>query len=223
MARRLPLPPPRPLLHPLRAVDSARSTVQLLPHHRMRVTIDHQPLAGITPEMLLWWFRHIGDPTTYAGHDISSYLAWHPLDHIHWELAQAAPGGGAGEGARFRIVEAFDRRQEFYVDTTETVEKLDDTGIRLVRRLVGTPVFQLEHTWSACAQGTHYVSVLDLGARSPLFTPVNRYLSTRAFPEKMARAWVVHNVEEVGVLEHLLPDVLRQRPDAAGLGGHAPG
>ena len=25
----------------------------------------------------------------------------------------------------------------------------------------------------------------------------------------MARAWVRHNVEEVGVLEHLLPDALR--------------
>ncbi|WP_457208138.1 hypothetical protein [Nocardioides sp. P5_C9_2] len=52
------------------------------------------------------------------------------------------------------------------LDRTETVEKLDDTGIRLVRRLAGTPVF----------------------------------------PERMARARVVHNVEEVGVLGHLLPD-----------------
>ena len=94
------------------------------------------------------------------------------------------------------------------------MEKLDDTGIRLVRRLLGTPIFQLEHTWSACAVGTHYVSVLDLGARSPLWAPVNRYLSGRVFPERMARAWVVHNVEEVGVLEHLLPVVLSQRPDA---------
>ncbi|MEO5666002.1 MAG: hypothetical protein ABIR39_22255 [Nocardioides sp.] len=218
MARRLPLPAPRPLVHPLRAVDSARSRVDQFPHHRMRVTIDHQPLAGVTPEMLLWWFRHIGDPTTYAGADISSYLAWHPLDHIHWELARAAAGGGVGEGARFRIVEAFDRRSEYYVDTTETVEKLDDTGIRLVRRLVGTPVFQLEHTWSSCEQGTHYVSVLDLGARSPILGPVNRYLSAKVFPERMARAWVVHNVEEVGVLEHLLPEILRQRPDTVDLG-----
>ncbi|WP_107773691.1 hypothetical protein [Nocardioides sediminis] len=212
MARR-PIPAPRPLLHPLRTADSARSTVQLLPHHRMRVTIDHQPLAGITPAMLLWWFQHIGDSTTYGGKQIPGYLAWHPLDHIRWELARPASGGGVGEGARFRIVEAFDRRPEFYVDSTETVEKLDGAGIRLVRRLAGIQVFQLEHTWSACGQGTHYVSVLDLGARSPLLSPVNRYLRTRVFPERMARAWVVHNVEEVGVLEHLLPDVLRQRTD----------
>ena len=213
MARRIPLPAPRSVLHPLRTVDSARSKVELLPQHRLRVTIDHQSLSMITPDMLLWWFRHIGDRMTYAGQDIPSYLAWHPLDHIHWQLAKAAPGGGAGEGARFRIVEAFDRRREFYVDSTEVVEKLDDTGIRLVRRVAGIPVFQLEHTWSDCPQGTHYVSVLDLGARSRLLDPVNRYLITRVFPERMARAWVKHNIEEVGVLEHLIPDALRQRSD----------
>ena len=72
-----------------------------------------------------------------------------------------------GEGARFRIVEAFGRHEEFYVDTTETVEKLDETGIRLVRRLFGAPVLQLEHTWSACEEGTHYVSPLDLGVGHP--------------------------------------------------------
>jgi hypothetical protein len=211
VVRRLPLPAPRPVLHPLRTRETARTSVQALPGRRMRITIDHRPLAGITPQMLLWWFRHIGDVITYAGEEMSGYLAWHPLDHIRWELARPAPGGGADEGARFRIVEAFGRRAEFYVDTTETVEKLDDTGIRLVRRLLGVPIFQLEHTWAACEEGTHYVSVMDLGARSPLLVPVNRYLTTKVFPEPMAHAWVVHNIEEVGVLEHLLPEVILQR------------
>jgi len=75
-----------------------------LSHHRMRVTIDHRPLAGITPPMLLWWFRHIGDEIEYAGERMPGYLAWHPLDHIAWELARAWPDaelnlvGGAGHG-----------------------------------------------------------------------------------------------------------------------------
>jgi hypothetical protein len=162
--------------------------------------------------MLQWWFRHIGDVITYAGEEMSGYLAWHPLDHIRWELARPDPGGGAGEGARFRIVEAFGRRRDFYVDSTETVEKLDDTGIRLVRRFFGVPIFRLEHTWAACEEGSHYVSVMDLGARSPLLTPVNRYLTTKIFPEPMAQAWLVHNIEEVGILEHLLPALFSQRP-----------
>jgi hypothetical protein len=132
-------------------------------------------------------------------------LAWHPLDHIHWELARPAPGGGGGEGAKFWIVEAFAADPEFYVDTTDTVEKLDETGIRLVRRLLGTPILQLEHTWASCDRGTHDVSVLDIGAPARLFRPVNRYLADRRFPAAMLRAWLVHSIQEVGLLEHLLP------------------
>jgi hypothetical protein len=204
--RRLSLPPARPLLRPLRGPDTARTSIDHLPRHRRRITIDHQPLDGITPAMLAWWFRHIGDPVTYAGTSMSGYLAWHPLDHIRWELARPAPTGGAGEGARFRIVEAFGRKPEFYVDTTDRVEKLDDTGIRLVRRALGVPILRLEHTWSHCGDRTHYVSVMDIGTRSTLMTPVNRLL-TRRFPDEMVEAWVVHNIEEVGYLEQLLPDL----------------
>jgi len=193
------------VIYPLRGPETARTAFERLPGHRHRLTIDHRPLAGITPGMLLWWFRNIGGTMSYAGRTIPRYLAWHPLDHIHWELAQPAPGGGAGEGAKFRIVEAFGANPEFYVDTTDTVEKLDETGIRLVRRLLGAPILQLEHTWAACDRGTHYVSVLDIGARARLLRPVNRYLAERLLPAAMLRAWLVHNIEEVGLLEHLLP------------------
>ena len=210
---KLPIPPARPVAHRLRAEDTARTTIQDLPGHRRRVTIDHRPLAGVSPAMVLWWFRHIGDPLTYAGTTMPGYQAWHPLDHIHWELVRAAPGGGAGKGARFRIVEAFGRRPEYYVDTVDTVEKLDETGIRLVRRLFGAPILQLEHTWSECRDGTHYVSVLDTGARARVLTPVNRYLTRHRFPLDMVRAWVRHNIEEVGHLEQLLPGL----PGARGL------
>ena len=101
------------------------------------------------------------------------------------------------------------------MDSVERVEKLDETGIRLVRRIGGVRVFQLEHTWSWGPDGTHYVSVMDLGSRLPAFSLVNRHLTTRVFPRDMAHAWVRHNVEEVGVLEHLVPEVLRQRPRPA--------
>ena len=212
---KLPLPPPRALLYPLRSADTAVTSVQTLARHRVRATIDHRPLHGITPEMLLWWFQNIGGSMTYGDAVVPNYLAWHPVDHIRWELARPAPGGGATEGARFRIVEAFQGRPEFYVDTTDTVEKLDATGIRLVRRFAGVPVLQLSHTWSACDGHTHYVSVIEVGALARLFTPVNRYLTRRRFPMSMTEAWVVHNIEEVGLLEHLLPDVYTDRPASA--------
>jgi len=196
----------RPVLYPLRPVQTATVRFTDAPHHRRRVTIDHQPLAGVTPGMLLDWFTHLGETMTYGGVVIDRYLAWHPIDHIRWELARPAPGGGAAEGARFRIVEAFGGRPEFTVDVVDRVEKLDETGIRLVQRVAGVPVFQLEHTWSAGPDGVHYVSVMDVGGRSPLLAPVNRLLCRR-FSDQTLRAWVKHNIEEVGQLEYLLPQL----------------
>ena len=206
----LPLPPARPVLYPLRAAETARVGLEPLSRYRYRVTIDHQPLPGVTPDQLLWWFHNIGGTMRYGDRVLPRYLVWHPLDHIHWELDRPDPHGGTGEGARFRIVEAFGADPAHYVDTIDTVEKLDRTGIRLVRRLAGVPVLQLEHTWSAGDGCAHYVSVLDVGARARLYAPVNRYLTSRVFPEPLLRAWVVHNIEEVGILEHLLPELRAQ-------------
>lgn len=200
------IPPARAVLFPLREVDTATVHYLDYPHGRRRVTIDHRPLASVTPAMLLDWFTRLGETMVYGGEVIDRYLAWHPIDHIRWELARPAPAGGAADGARFRMVEAFGARPEFTIDETARVEKLDETGIRLVKRTAGIPVFQLEHTWSACDTGAHYVTVMDLGARSPLLAPVNAVVRARFGAEKM-RAWVRHNVEEVGQLEHLLPRV----------------
>lgn len=203
--RRLPVPASRRIIHPLRDLGSATTAIEELPNHRRRVTIDHQPLRGVTPEMVLWWFQNIGGSMEYDGEQLDNYLAWHPVDHIRWELAAPSPQGGAREGARFHIVEAFGADPNYYLDTTERVEKLDATGIRLARRFAGVKVMELSHTWSRCGEDTHYVSVLEIGALSRAFSLVNRYLNRRRFPRHMAEAWRVHNIEEVGLLEHLLP------------------
>ncbi len=196
----------RPVLYPLRPIDSAIVRYTAAPHHRRRVTIDHRPLSGLTPAMLLDWFTHLGETMSYGGQIIDRYLAWHPIDHIKWELARPAAKGGAAEGARFRMVEAFGGRPEYTIDEIARVEKLDETGIRLVKRIAGVPVFQLEHTWSAGADGAHYVTVMDLGVRSPLLAPVNQIVCQQ-FPDDKVRAWVKHNIEEVGQLEYLLPQL----------------
>ncbi|MFT4088724.1 MAG: hypothetical protein QM658_16535 [Gordonia sp. (in: high G+C Gram-positive bacteria)] len=196
-----------PVLYPFRAVDDARTSVTELPNRRLRLTIDHEPLAGVTQEMLLWWFRNIGGDMEYAGGRHSRYRVWHPLDHISWDLRSAGPSGQVGEGSRFHIVEEFGQDPAMRIDSIDTVEKLDRTGIRLVLRVAGIVVFQLEHTWSAGHDATHYVSVLDLGARTPLMRPVNAYLRRRVFRSGMENAWIKHNIEEVGRFEHFLPEL----------------
>jgi hypothetical protein len=194
-----------PAVHPYRPLESARTTLELLPNARLRATIDHAPLDGVTPDMLLWWFGHLDGTMTYDGREIERYLVWHPRDHISWHLARPGPNGLAEEGARFRIRENLLGDPTLRIDSTDRVEKLDHTGIRLVMRIAGAQFFQLEHTWSPGRGRTHYVSVLDLGARSRWGNPINRYLRARVFPPRVARAWLQHNVEEVGRLEHLLP------------------
>lgn len=75
------------------------------------------------------------------------------------------------------------------------VEKLDETGIRLVKRVAGVVVFQLEHTWSARS--------LHDGRRGAL--PPARGTQPRGMPTVPDK--VKHNIEEVGQLEHLLPQL----------------
>ncbi len=195
-----------PVLYPFRAVGTATIRCSDLPHGRRRITIDHRPLAGLNPAMLLDWFTNIGGTMTYGGEVVDRYLAWHPVDHIKWELARPAPGGGAAEGARFRMVEAFGARPEYKIDEIARVEKLDETGIRLVKRVAGIPIFQLEHTWSAGSDGAHYVTVMDLGVRSPWLAAINRIVRRRFYEDKV-QAWIKHNIEEVGQLEYLLPQL----------------
>ncbi|QAY72319.1 hypothetical protein ET445_02165 [Agromyces protaetiae] len=211
---KLPLPEPLPLEVPLRTLDERRVSIAEFPYRRLRLTIDHEPLVGVTPEMLLWWFGHIGESMEYHGSVQPRYRVWHPLDHVHWGLVNPAPDGTVSEGARFRIIEAMGRDERFYIDSVDRVEKLDLTGIRLVLRIAGAMFFQLEHTWSRAEGATHYTSVMDVGSRSPLGLPINAYLRSRIFVPGMERAWLRHNIEEVGRFEHFLPDLYRSRRDA---------
>ena len=60
--------------------------------------------------------------------------------------------------------------------------------------------------WRRSAAGAHYVTVMDLGVRSAMLGSVNRIVRQR-FPDDKVRAWVKHNIEEVGQLEYLLPQL----------------
>jgi hypothetical protein len=178
----------------------------------MVMHIDHDILKGLTPEMVAWWFRNIGGDMEINGGRQSKYLVWHPLDHIHWELAQPSPGGGAGVGAKFRIVEAFDRNPSFYVDVVDTVTRLDMTGFTAISYKFGLPASRLNHDFSAVEGGTRYVSTLTIGTEVPgVSHALNRILHKTLFPEAMGRAWLKHNIEEVGLLEHIIPLIYPDR------------
>ncbi|MFH1518841.1 MAG: hypothetical protein ABIH17_13305 [Pseudomonadota bacterium] len=173
---------------------------------RMVCRIEHELLRGVSPQMLAWWFRNLGGDTELEGRRLAKYLVWHPTDHSHWELVSEAPEGGAGVGARFRIVEAFNGNRAYTIDVTEEVLRLDDEGLTLVNRPFGVEVTRLNHDFIAAEGGTLYRSTLTVGVALPLVGRlINAFLYRFVFTEDMGRAWLRHNVEEVGALEHILP------------------
>ena len=165
--------------------------------------------------MLRWWFENLGKTMSYQGKVYPRYLLWHPRDHIQWELAAPSPSGSTGQGASWRIVEAFGASPDFYVDSIVLVEKLDDEGISLVRRQFGRELLRLEHRFASVPGGTSYRSRMLAGASSGwLAGLINSVVLPRVFSDAMGAAWLTHNVEEVSMLEHILPALYAARSDA---------
>jgi hypothetical protein len=203
------LPEPLEFGWKMKPLQSAQTALKHLEDGRLELTIVHDVLKGITPAMLHWWFSNIGGEMTYQGNKgYTRYRVWHPRDHIHWELARASANGKAEAGAVFRIVEAFGRNPKFAIDVREVVEKLDDTGIRLSNKIAGFEVSSLEHTFTPVPNGTLYRSRMLIGAKHWLIRKVfNRLLRPKVFSDDMGRAWLRHNIEEVGNLEFFLPEL----------------
>jgi hypothetical protein len=203
---KLPIVAERPQAGPFKTVASALTSQALLPNGQLELRIEHSTVRGVTPSMLRWWFENLGGEMALHGQAYPRYLLWHPKDHIHWELAKPSSNGGSGAGAFFRIVEAFDANPDHYVDSIEYVERLDESGISLVKRLAGVEVFRLEHSFSEAQGGTSYRSRMVIGATPRCLSyVVNRCLRPWVFSDAMATAWLTHNIEEVGMLEHILP------------------
>ncbi len=196
----------------MKPVESARTTGSMRPNGQLVLTIEHDTIRGVTPAMLRWWFETLGQTMTHEGVTYPRYLLWHPRDHIHWELAARSPTGGTGQGAQFRIVEAFGANPAHYVDSTEFVEKLDEEGISLVRRIAGTEIFRLEHRFGVADGGASYRSRMTVGGASGAFSWFfNQFVRPRIFSDAMGPAWLTHNVEEVSMFEHLLPSLYGAR------------
>jgi hypothetical protein len=198
--------PPRPFDWTMKPLQSAETGVKTLDDGRLELTIRHDLLKGVTPAMLGWWFRNFDGTMEHMGQTYPRFHVWHPVDHIHFEVARRAPDGTAGPGARFFIVEAFGGNPNYLVNSCADVLKNDDTGIRLSVRRFGLEVMRLEHTFTPVPDGTLYQSRMHVGTKTALARfPVNRWAMPRIFGVEMGRAWLKHNVEEVGNLEFFLP------------------
>ena len=206
------LPAPRPVPWRLKDLSSASTQLRTLADGRLYLHIRHQVLRGVTPRMLAWWFANLEGEMALAGKTWPRYLVWHPVDHISVRYARRRPDGSIGPGAQIHIREALGARLDYLVDVVTTIEKLDETGFVHGLRLLGVEVMRLAYSFTPVAEGTLYENSLTFGpGAAPLRPLFNAVIRPRVFPDDRARAWLKHNVEEVGSFEHFLPGLYASR------------
>src|SRR5438132_11962321 len=126
----------------MRDVADATIAVNELADGRVEHVIRHQPIAGVTPEMLVWFFENIDRELVWRGQRAVAYRFWHPVDHIHFRRHAKL-----GPGDRWHIVEAMGANLEFLVDTTFDVLKFDETGFIMALVKAGQLAHIIDERW----------------------------------------------------------------------------
>lgn len=184
----------------MRTPDSARITVEELDDGRLVQKIEHAVVRGVTPAMVLWYLEHIDEVLTWRGQVALAYRFWHPVDHIHFRRR-----GAFGPGDEWHIVEAFGADPRLWMEALFRVTKLDGTGFTMEIRKLGRPVAVMDERWEVTADGLRWTVEQTIGAPGAVLGPLTRAIRRRRAP--MLTAWQRHNVEEVGNLEHFLPEL----------------
>jgi len=190
-------------------MSSAKVTDKLLADGRRQITVKHQELRGISPDMLSWWYGHVVGKMTYAGKVYPRYLVWHPLDHISYEANRLLDDGSVGAGTRLRITEEFQRQPGNFLQINVTVRERSAKGATVEKRILGMTVVELANYFEPTPTGgTNYLSVMTIGTSSlPGRLGLNKLLNAKVLPGKVGLNWAHHHIEEIGNLEHFLGDL----------------
>ncbi len=198
---------PEPLDIPwvCKPLESARSGFKILSDGRINCWIEHQLVRGVTPKMLVWWFKHLEGDILYDGRRLNRYCVWHPRDHISVEYSKRSPDGTIGVGSVIHLTEMFGANPDYLVDVHSEITKLDEQGFAHRPRLHGLRLARMDYEFKAVESGTLYRNSLTVGADGIVGWIVNPLIRMFAFDEARGHAWIRHNIEEVGNFESFLP------------------
>ena len=205
---------PRNLPWPLPDASRAVAAHEILPDGRIHLTIRHRPLAGVTAEMLAWWYRVLPlGKVSFDGELRPLYHLFHPTEHGRIWVEEPATDGRPGVGAGGVVA-----RYEWFgpYDSEGAARVIELSPRRFVTRplLAGLTFGELRHEWTDSTRGATYAVDTIIGVDWPVIGPVvNAMLRRFIFSEGMLREWQRHQVEEVGLLPHFLPTLYAQRND----------
>ena len=174
---------------------------------RIRCWIEHDLIRGVTPKMLVWWFKHLEGDVIIDGKRVPRYRLWHPRDHIAIEYSRRNPDGSIGVGCEIHLTEMLGANPKYLVDVRTEIFQLDEHGFAHRPRFHGLRLVRMEYSFRESEAGTRYCNSLTAGATGALGKIVNPLLRKFFFDEEHGRAWIKHNIEEVGNLESFLPQL----------------
>jgi hypothetical protein len=201
------LPEPLEVPWTMKPLASAETCMRVLDDGRLQLSLKHEVLRGLTPEMVRFWFQNISGEMELEGRRVERYRVWHPRDHVSFRLARRG-GEEVGPGAVFHIQECFGRDPRWTLDAKLHVKRLDDGGFATEPHFFGLPAARMNYSFSRVSSGTLYENDLTVGVPGARF--INERALPRLFPEARGEAWLLHNVEEVGNLEFFLPTLIKQ-------------
>jgi hypothetical protein len=207
--------PPRPVPWAMKPLSGAKTEESALPDGRVRLHIEHDLLRGVSPTMLVWWWRNIGGEMLLAGRSYPRYLIWHPVDHIHFEVVKRLPDQSVGPGAVFHIVEALGADMKNLIDVRLHLQQIDETGATVEMHALAQTVLEIRGQFLPREGGTQVISTMTIGPAGWLGgMGLNAWLAERFFPPERRKAWLGHSVEEIGNLQYFLPDLYRRHARA---------
>jgi hypothetical protein len=202
---RFHLPEPLPIDWIKKPVENASSGVEVLKDGRIFCWIKHEIVRGVTPKMLVWWFKHLEGTVMIDGVAHNRYRVWHPKDHLFAEYTKKNPDGTVGVGSVIHLAEMLDARPEYLVHIYTEITKLDETGYIHRPRIHGLKLAEMKYDFKELRGGTRYTNSLTVGYRGWLGRLLNPLIRRFVFDEARGKAWIKHNVEEVGNFESFLP------------------
>ena len=192
----------------------AHATHRILPTGQIELEIDHLPLTGITPEMLAWWYRVLPISTVEInGTTYPLYHIFHLTEHGQLWVEEPATDGSAGMGEGSLVA----RREWFGPFDSEgagRVISIAPEGMTIRPEVAGVQIGEIRHLFSATPTGSQYRVESLIGVDWPIIAPLlNAVLRKTTFSEPMLAEWKRHQIEEVSMLNHYLPQLYAQRGD----------
>lgn len=89
------IPEPLQIDWTMRQVSSANLTSRELGDGRKQFVLEHAPLPGVRPEMMVWFLKNMNSTDLEWGgrKGVLAYRFWQPRDHVHFEIL-GKPGPG---------------------------------------------------------------------------------------------------------------------------------